>query len=296
MRKFTILALLAFGLIGIPEANCQTPTIVDKSDLSIISVSNSKDDKGFFCFSKYKNGKPDGSSDNEIQFSIYNENFSLVKSFSLPLGDTYDNATQLVDINDDGIKSYTFISRGIFNNEFSYILPSIGNVGNYSNLITGFKVFNPEGVEITSIILPEGYYQNNYVNQIQYVSLNGTKYILVGGCSRLNDTSYNTEYTVVYNLDTLSRATQIALLENIHISPRTPRKGETVTVSLNDEGQSEGCVVNVVASDGRTLIQKNIPAGENTFTFNTAGFPQGLYIVTTSAKEGKAEAAKIIVH
>ncbi|MDE6577426.1 MAG: hypothetical protein K2J82_05955 [Muribaculaceae bacterium] len=294
MRKTTFFALLAFGLLTIPKANSQAPTIVDKSEMSIISVNHSGDDKGFFCFTKYKNGKAEGS-DNEIQFSIYDENFSLVKSFSLPLGDTYDNITEVVEINDDGTKSYNPVTRGIFNNEFNYILPSTENVGSQYNLIKGFKVFNTEGVEITSITLPEGYYQNQYVNQIQYVSINGTQYIMVGNCSRPNDTSDNNYYTIVYRLDALTRATQIALLENTRISPRTPRQGETVTVSLNDDIKSKGCVVNVVASDGRTMIQRNLPAGETTFSFNTAGFPQGMYVVTTAGKKGKTEAAKIIV-
>ncbi len=294
MRKTTFFALLAFGLLAIPKANAQSPTIVDKSKMSIISANHSGDDKGFFCFSKYKNGKAEGS-DNEIQFSIYDENFSLVKSFSLPLGNTYDDITELVDFYEDGTITSNPITRGIFNNDFCYILPSTENVGSQTNMIKGFKVYNLDGVEISSIALPDGYYQNKYVNQIRYISMNGTKYIMVGNCNRLNDSSDYNSYTVVYKLDSLTRATQIALLENTQISPRTPRQGEIVTVSLKDAIQSKGCVVNVIASDGRTMLQKNLPAGETTFTFNTADFPQGMYVVTTAGKEGKTEAAKIIV-
>lgn len=66
----------------------------------------------------------------------------------------------------------------------------------------------------------------------------GIEYLMASECRRTNDG--DNYYTIVYRMDSLTRASQIAVLENISITPRTPRKGEIVTVSLNDAVQTEG--------------------------------------------------------
>lgn len=293
MRKFTILALLAFGLLAIPKANAQTPTIVDSDSYFLIPGTYSEDGKEYFCLYDYDDEK--GESDgNTFYASIYDADFTLVRKIVVPTKRLSVGCVYF--LNADGSESFrSSITRGIFSNEFNYIVPITEDNGSSSYFTKGFNVYDLDGNIITTISFPEGYYQNKYDNELVFFSLNGKRYIMADYCTGPNDSYEASRYAIVYRMDSMTRATQVAVLENISIAPRTPRKGENVTVSLNDAVQAEGCVVNVVASDGRTVLQTSVPAGENTFTFNTAGFPQGLYVVTTAGKQGIAEAAKIIV-
>lgn len=203
---------------------------------------------------------------------------------------------------------FSCLTRGIFGDFITYIQPICEEVPferigetykewGTNNLANGFEVYDLNKKLITSIKLPSGLYI--YGSNIDFLNLSGKKYIVVLATTKegllIEGTHNGDESIVIYSLDKQTKATQIAIAPVGKVSPRDPRKGETVTVTVDDKYSNEGCIVNVVSTEGRTMLRRQIAPGENSIQFNTDSFPQGVYIVTFSGKSGKSEAAKIIV-
>ncbi|MDE7441460.1 MAG: hypothetical protein K2M69_04760 [Muribaculaceae bacterium] len=213
----------------------------------------------------------------------------------------YSRYDDLVEIHllYNGEKAYGgYLVRGIFNEKVTYVKPIFEEVS-YENEwmngrrltieseITGYEVYDTDGKQVTAINLPSGFYG---VGEISYLNLLGKKYILT---YIQNYERYT--YLAVYLLDSQSQVKQITMAPIGKVSPRDPRKGENVTVTVDGRYANEECMVNVVSTEGRSMLRRSIAPGESTITFNTDSFPQGVYIVTFSGKSGKSEAAKIIV-
>lgn len=195
------------------------------------------------------------------------------------------------------------LTHGIFSDDYNYVIGDYGKkVYNYvddyngtkrwgtESVMTGLKIYSSNGNVISSITFPSGYYthSNNYL----YVIKMGDKLYLMVGV----ETDESDDYYIVYKLDkNNSSVTQVAIAPCSKISPRTPRKGENVIVSLDPKYAADGCMVNVISTDGRVMLQKKVEVGQTEMTFNTSNYPQGLYIVRISGGVDTAEVAKIIV-
>lgn len=197
------------------------------------------------------------------------------------------------------------ITRGIFSNDFNYILPVPEEVPfskeyddfkewGTQTMIKGFNVYDIDHNLLQTISFPTGYYMDPWNGSVgaDYVCLSGKHYLFFAAKEETAD-----EYSyLIYRLDGTSKANLVATAPAGKISPRSPRKGETVTVEIDERFSNETCLVNVCSTDGRNLVQKTINPGETSISFSTAGFPHGVYIVNVTGKAGKIETAKIIVH
>lgn len=205
---------------------------------------------------------------------------------------------------------FACLTRGIFGDVITYIQPTCEEVSyeivreTYKEwgtqyLGNGFDVYDSNKRLITSVKLPSGLYLLQ--ERIHILNLSGKKYIVVlattkeGLVDYMTSTTNTKESIVVFSLDKQTKATQIAIAPVSRVAPRDPRKGETVTVTVDEKYSNEECIVNVVSTEGRSMLRRSIAPGENSIQFNTDSFPQGVYIVTFSGKSGKSEAAKIIV-
>lgn len=68
-----------------------------------------------------------------------------------------------------------------------------------------------------------------------------------------------------------------------------------VNVAIDERFINNPCTVDVISSDGRNMLRKEIAPGQREINFSTDNFPQGLYVVTITSKGDKLETAKIIL-
>lgn len=140
----------------------------------------------------------------------------------------YEYSLTPADINvcaTTGGDEYYLISRGIFSNDFNYILPEVKSVtlketiseynrektGGTRYVTTGFKIYDVKGMEVLSISIPDGYYSSS---RLYTVTTSGKSYLLIGvgnlsdyiETAQTNDSSF-----VIYRLDNKNHATQIAI-------------------------------------------------------------------------------------
>lgn len=194
------------------------------------------------------------------------------------------------------------LTRGIFSDDYCLIYHSYKTV-TYSQenetskawgsklKSTGYKIYDSEGNLVSSIQLPQGLYSIAASrDDLRYMDINGKRYVI---CPVINDD--NEYYYVVYRLDDRSNLTMVATTPASKIAPRAPRRGENVTVTLNEKVAAAGCVIRVVSTNGQTVMQENVPAGQSTFDINTSRFPQGIYVVSVSSSEANTDVAKIVI-
>lgn len=120
-------------------------------------------------------------------------------------------------------------------------------------------------------------------------------YFIVGGLTKKGSDD-DEECTAIYSIESNSGSVAlVSVAPSAKISPRTPRKGENVSVSIDSELVGKDCIVNVVSSSGQTVLETRMPEGESQFDINTSRFSKGVYVVTVSAEGVSKEAAKIII-
>lgn len=158
---------------------------------------------------------------------------------------------------------------------------------------TGISVVSENGATVASAKFPAGYYSYSTAPDIYLYDLDGTAFLVVS--LREDDNSAKDDCYVVYELtDGGSSLKMVGTPMSVGVSPRAPRIGENVTVSLG-EPAGKDCFVEVVSSTGRTVLRRKMTAGDTSTSINTADFNKGIYIVTVNGQGNAREAAKIIV-
>ncbi|MDE5887015.1 MAG: T9SS type A sorting domain-containing protein [Muribaculaceae bacterium] len=218
----------------------------------------------------------------------------------------YNDLTEVKIIPEDGgDNGWHEITRGIFSDDYTYILPipeqvpfteGGGDNDSYKGWgtqtkVKGFVVYDTNQKLVQTISFPANHYQSPDDNSISYVVLSGKKYIFI----KTSNSDETEAYCLIYRLEGQNKLNLVATAPIGKVSPRAPRQGEMVTVEIDERFSNEKCLVNVVSSDGRNFIQETINPGENSITFNTSNLPQGIYVVNISGKIGKIETSKIIV-
>lgn len=197
------------------------------------------------------------------------------------------------------------VSQTLFNSDAAYewIMPILEAVEvSYSNeseqvsgtevKCTGISAVSENGATVASTKYPTGYFSNHQPDIYLY-DLDGTAFLVVS--LHKDDNQYDDDYYVVYELtDGGSSLKMVGTPMSVGVSPRAPRIGENVTVSLG-EPAGKDCFVEVVSSTGRTVLRRKMTAGDTSTSINTADFNKGIYIVTVNGQGNAREAAKIIV-
>ena len=197
------------------------------------------------------------------------------------------------------------VSQTLFNSDAAYewIMPILETVEvSYSNEVeqvsgtevkcTGISVVSENGATVASAKFPAGYHPYGTNPDIDLYDLEDTAFLVV---SLQKEGDRNEEYYLVYELtDGGSSLKMVGTPMSVGVSPRAPRIGENVTVSLG-EPAGKDCFVEVVSSTGRTVLRRKMTAGDTSTSINTADFNKGIYIVTVNGQGNAREAAKIIV-
>lgn len=224
-----------------------------------------------------------------------------------------ENPTDIEIMPLDGSDGTWFeLTRGIFSNDFTYIFPEYRKVEfnkeytyentdwvyekewGYKSEIYAFKVYDSSNKEVATLEIPGGYHVNNS-EHLEFIRLGNKKYIAVD-IDKEGTTEYGKDYfTAIYLIDGNNSVKLLAISPSSKVSPRTPRQGETVTVTFDDSSISSERTVQVVSSNGHLMQQTKIPAGQNSLDIDTSRLQQGMYIVSILTEGREREAAKIIV-
>ncbi len=232
-------------------------------------------------------------------FIGYGDPQTETRTYYPEIVELYPRSEKSNDI-DDIVESQT-----LFNSDAAYewIMPILEAVEvSYSNeseqvsgtevKCTGISVVSENGATVASTKYPAGYFSNHQPDIYLY-DLDDTAFLVVS--LHKDDNQYDDDYYLVYELtDGGSSLKMVGTPMSVGVSPRAPRIGENVTVSLG-EPAGKDCFVEVVSSTGRTVLRRKMTAGDTSTSINTADFNKGIYIVTVNGQGNAREAAKIIV-
>ncbi len=205
-----------------------------------------------------------------------------------------------------GDEGYFELTRGIFNEDFNYVLPEYKKeeiykeytyndtdwvykkeFGYISKLI-GFKVFNSSNKEVAYFDIPEGYICN-YDFSPKFLRLGDKRYISIR-------TESSSEYfDVLYRLDEINKVCPIAIIPITKVSPRAPRRGEVVTVTFDEKTIPLPKTINIISTSGQNVHKVKLSGGQSSLDIDTSRLNQGMYVVTVLTDGNSKEAAKIIV-
>ncbi len=154
---------------------------------------------------------------------------------------------------------------------------------------TGFKIISNTGVTVAEVNFPSGYV-SPYGNLEMGILIMGSDMYL---CTVVKDDAGN-YYDISYTMSDGSSVKQVGAPKRVSVSPRTPKKGTPVVVSLDNE-VSYGSLLTVVSASGAVVMSRNIPAGMDSVEIDTNNMPAGMYIVNVNDGKTIREAAKIII-
>lgn len=198
------------------------------------------------------------------------------------------------------------LTRGLFSEDFNYVITKYeqrsfeevemngnGEIGykawgtRYE--MSGFNVCDDSGKILMTFDIPSEYHYDGYDDDIYLFTLGPNKFVAIP----VRDADRN-DFNLVYRIDSNNSVSFVTAAPTSKVSPRNPKRGENVTVSL-DSSVGEGAMVHVVSASGQTMLNTKIPVGQTQLDINTSGFNQGVYVVTVMSNGTSKEAAKIIV-
>lgn len=207
------------------------------------------------------------------------------------------------------------LTRGIFSNDFNYVYPEYRKVEyskedtyedtdwvywkewGYKSEVRALKVYDSSNKEVATLEIPDSYKIkfNSYYENLRFIRLGNKKYIVTDIYKEGTDEYDRDYFTAIYLIDGNNSVKLLTIAPSSKISPRTPRQGETVTVTFDDSSISSERTVQVVSTSGRLMHQAKVHAGETSIDIDTSRLQQGMYIVNILTEGRAREAAKIIV-
>lgn len=192
-------------------------------------------------------------------------------------------------------------TQTVFNNDsdFEYLIPkntivsttyenAYGRGGGEYLYQTGYTVMSQSGTALFDIDLPNGYHtEDSHVN----ISIIGDKKFLIVNAEKTDATSrgdYETEYLIIYALDSNSGISAPKIVSTgMKVSPRLPRRGESVCVDLGETATR----VDLIGANGAKVRSVAVEGNNRSVNIPTDGLAPGVYVVTANSRE----AAKIII-
>lgn len=230
--------------------------------------------------------------DNNI-FSILDENFQVVEKFSVPNSDDILDDIHFVfgslgniESDHDLIDNSLALLKDVFAPGYNYMCLSHNEMG--------IDIYNSENKKVSYIEFPKGYEYEYYVTEYGFLIMDKYKYFVIKDLSKgKNDKE---QCVAFYRIDNINSSVKlVSVASSAKISPRAPRKGENVTVTVDSEMEAKDCIIQVVSASGKSIMEKKIPSGQSQVEISTDGFPKGVYVVTVYSEDVQKEAAKIII-
>ena len=206
-----------------------------------------------------------------------------------------------------GDSEYYRLSSGIFGDDYHYLMPMYKSENySYENeyydkpgwiyekswgtryVQIGYTVYDSSNNEVMSFKYPAGYTRGY---EPYFFQMGEKRYI---GIDEVEDAEGN-EYLLIYHIGNDNSVSFVTAAPSSKVSPRNPKRGEKVSVTLDTPVGNGDAMVQVVSTSGRTMLSKKIPSGQTLLDIDTSGFSQGMYVVTVSGNGVSKEAAKIIV-
>ena len=307
------MSLIVASISNLSSKVTDSPIVIDGSDLLFTPTAFSESIPGF-AYTIEEN-------DNETAatYTVYDGNFQFVKNINIPISkinctkyeqygyEAPETVEYTVYVEPEPIRAISeyihdssndfYLSYGIFNPSLCYVMPvyedkeiNIVYDGFFKEwgtvpVITGYNIFDESNNIVSTIKIPDGYEGNG----LYFVVMNKTKYIICE-IHGFNGGSCN----AIYRLEDDNSINFIKMTEP-KVSPRNPRQGERVTVSIDEKYNSEKLSVSVVSTEGRIVMKDKIRNGQTSLDIDTSHFKQGIYLVKVSGNGKTSEAAKIIV-
>ncbi len=277
-------------------AGTQNPTtLIDLGDddiaINIIPSALTKDGKAELYLREFGN-----KGDN---ISILDENLKVKQQFTIKesLLDQYDLIENIriisgelgpVDYNPDALGSSEdgfILFKDIFGNGYNFLMAADD----------GIKVFNSECNEIAQLNIPNGYELTEDWDSFAFLRLGNSIYFKAG-LHKDGDQYYDQNFIALYKIDDNGNGVSlVAIAPAAKVSPRAPRKGENVTVTISSEMSGRDCMLQVTSTSGQTIFDTKIPTGQTQIDINTSSFPKGVYVVSVVDNGDIRETAKIII-
>ncbi len=299
MRKSFLISLLMCFLANVAAA--QNPTaVIETTDggviINMIPAVLTKDGKAELYLCHYDIG--DSEWGDLSKFSILDENLQVKQEFSInkSLLDQYELLEEIQIISGE-IGTMEF-EPDLLGNESGYILIKdiFGNGYNFLMLAENeIKVFDTESKEIAHMNIPAGYEVPYDDSVYAFLRLGDNIYFKVG-LHKDGDSYWEENFIAFYKIDSNGNGVSlVAIAPAAKVSPRAPRKGENVTVTIDPEMINSGCLVQVISASGQTVLESKVPAGQTDLNINTSNFAKGVYVVNVSDNSVTKESAKIII-
>lgn len=259
--------------------------------MNLIPSVLTKDGKSELYFFEYGD---EGSGD---KFSILDENLQVKQQFTIKesLLNQYSLIEDIQIIS--GELGPMEFDQGVFGAEGIILIKDIFGNG-YNFLMAAkneIKVFDSDCKEIAQMNIPKGYDIPEDFGTKAFLRLGNNLYFVTRLHKDGSDYDDN-EYIALYSIGgNDSGVSLVAIAPSAKVSPRVPRKGENVTVTIGSEMSGRDCMLQVISASGQTIFGTKVAAGQTQVIINTSSFSKGVYVVTITDNVESKETAKIII-
>ena len=286
-RLFTLFAFASAIATGQAQNVTDKPVILRVSTFSYIPSYLSHDGKTYLVAEDYYNGS----------LSVYDDNLNVIKS--LKNEDRGIAALVLQDFDSfsataqgDGI--WLDLSQTLFNNDakYEYVIRTkklvhwtIDGETCSGELYSGFKIVNEDGKVLQEIHAPFEITKEKDFEVEDIIKFNDKYFIHV--------LSYNEEYLYPINRNTADGISPVGAPVKISASPSLARRGQTVTVELDEDATRERTVT-VTNAAGQRVWRGTAKQGQKTVNLSTDRLSHGVNIVNVEGESARSS-CKVIV-
>ncbi len=187
------------------------------------------------------------------------------------------------------------VSQNLFNNDAKYeyiqdITQIITDGENQYKKYSGFKIVNEDGKVIQEILAPFQITKDNGYSITGIIRANDKYFIVAEGRGMYQE---SVTYMYPINRNTANGISPLGAPVKISASPSLARRGQTVTVQLDEDATRERTVT-VTNAAGQRVWRGTAKPGQKTVTISTDRLSHGVNIVNVEGESARAT-CKVIV-
>lgn len=297
MKKIVLLStMVAFLNVGMKaQVSNSIMEISEDTEYNFVPEYVSPDGKAFMEL--YRWDSFSGAEDGDL-IDVYDSELNKIKSVPLKIeklklpsspNDYYEIRTQKIHLGyDSSIECY--LSQHLFNNDdlYEYIMPiceltTPEGETTQRCMETGFKIMSEDNTVLQTIKF-ERLFRYSGLNFYLH-NLEGNNYLAVtDGDSQTYIYRITPSATSIPNVQAVMR---------LNVSPRMADRGETFTVELDGDGNTERTVT-VTNAAGQAVWRQNVPAGQTQVKIGSERLSKGINVINVTGGKQK-ESCKVIV-